>query len=127
LPISINEGSGSAALPRQERSALIASIDCVFWLSTFRIVLSDITRHQNRYSHLSYLRIILLLAKEIKFIKEYRLINITMSKINIEVSDPVVLALRKHVVDKNGSMRGMGKVVEEALRDYLMKNNVPIV
>ena len=106
---------------------MIASIDCVFWLSTFRIVLSDITRHQNRYSHLSYLRIIILLAKEIKFIKEYRLINITMSKINIEVSDPVVLALRKHVVDKNGSMRGMGKVVEEALRDYLMKNNVPIV
>ena len=50
-----------------------------------------------------------------------------MSKINIEVSDPVVLALRKHVVDKNGSMRGMGKVVEEALRDYLTKNNVPVV
>ena len=49
-----------------------------------------------------------------------------MSKINVEVPDPVVLALRKHVVDKYGSMRGMGKVVEEALRDYLAKSNVNI-
>ena len=51
---------------------------------------------------------------------------VSMSKINVEVPDPVVLALRKHVVDKYGSMRGMGKVVEEALRDYLTKSNVPI-
>lgn len=50
-----------------------------------------------------------------------------MSKINVEIPDPVVLALRKHVVDKNGSMRGMGKIVEEALRDYLTKNSVSIV
>lgn len=50
----------------------------------------------------------------------------SMSKINVEVPDPVVLALRKHVVDKYGSMRGMGKVVEEALRDYLTKSNVSI-
>ncbi len=50
-----------------------------------------------------------------------------MSKINVEVPDPVALALRKHVVDKYGSMRGMGKVVEEALRDYLMKSNVSII
>ena len=51
---------------------------------------------------------------------------VSMSKINVEVPDPVVLALRKHVVDKYGSMRGMGKVVEEALRDYLTKSNVSI-
>jgi hypothetical protein len=50
-----------------------------------------------------------------------------MAKINVEVPDPVVLAIRKHVVDKYGSMRGMGKVVEEALRDYLTKSNVSIV
>lgn len=49
-----------------------------------------------------------------------------MAKINVEVPDPVVLALRKHVIDKYGSMRGMGKVVEEALRDYLTKSNVGI-
>jgi len=48
-----------------------------------------------------------------------------MAKINVEVSDPVVIALRKHVVDKYGSMRGMGKIVEEAIRDYLTKSNVP--
>jgi len=50
-----------------------------------------------------------------------------MAKINVEVSDPVVIALRKHVVDKHGSMRGMGKIVEEAIRDYLTKSNVPVV
>ena len=50
-----------------------------------------------------------------------------MAKINVEVSDPVVIALRKHVVDKHGSMRGMGKIVEEAIRDYLTKSNVPII
>jgi hypothetical protein len=49
-----------------------------------------------------------------------------MAKINVEVSDPVVIALRKHVVDKYGSMRGMGKIVEEAIRDYLTKSNVPV-
>jgi len=49
-----------------------------------------------------------------------------MAKINVEVPDPVVIALRKHVVDKYGSMRGMGKIVDEALRDYLAKSNVPI-
>ena len=49
-----------------------------------------------------------------------------MSKINVEVPDPVVLALRKHVVDKYGSMRGMSKIVEEALRDYLTKSNVRV-
>ena len=49
-----------------------------------------------------------------------------MSKINVEVPDPVVIALRKHVVDRYGSMRGMGKVVEEALRDYLAKSNVHV-
>ena len=49
-----------------------------------------------------------------------------MSKINVEVPDPVVIALRKHVVDRYGSMRGMGKVVEEALRDYLAKSNVRV-
>jgi hypothetical protein len=49
-----------------------------------------------------------------------------MAKINVEVPDPVVIALRKHVVDKYGSMRGMGKIVEEALRDYLTKSNVRI-
>jgi hypothetical protein len=49
-----------------------------------------------------------------------------MSKINVEVPDAVVLALRKHVVDKYGSMRGMGKIVEEALRDYLAKSDVKI-
>ena len=49
-----------------------------------------------------------------------------MAKINVEVPDPVVITLRKHVVDRYGSMRGMGKIVEEALRDYLAKNNVAI-
>ena len=49
-----------------------------------------------------------------------------MSKINVEVHDAVVLALRKHVVVKYGSMRGMGKIVEEALRDYLAKSDVKI-
>lgn len=60
-----------------------------------------------------------------KLIKDYH-ISGYMAKINIEVPDKVVIALRKHVVDKYGSMRGMGKVVEEALRDYLAKNNVSI-
>ena len=65
--------------------------------------------------------------KKIRFINLEKHIHNTMSKINVEIPDPVVLALRKHVVDKNGSMRGMGKIVEEALRDYLTKNSVPIM
>ena len=49
-----------------------------------------------------------------------------MSKLNVEVPDAVVIAARKHAIDKYGSMRGIGKIVEEALRAYLAKNNVPI-
>lgn len=65
------------------------------------------------------------MAKVGKLIKD-NLISEYMAKINVEVPDNVVIALRKHVVDKYGSMRGMGKVVDEALRDYLTKNNVSI-
>ncbi len=50
-----------------------------------------------------------------------------MSKLNVEVSDPVVIAARKFAVDKYGSSRGIGKIVEDALRDYLAKNGVMIV
>jgi len=49
-----------------------------------------------------------------------------MSKLNVEVSDPVVIAARKFAVDKYGSSRGIGKIVEDALRDYLAKNDVQI-
>jgi len=49
-----------------------------------------------------------------------------MSKLNVEVADPVVIAARKFAVDKYGSSRGIGKIVEEALRDYLTKNGVTI-
>lgn len=50
-----------------------------------------------------------------------------MSKLNVEVSDPVVIAARKFAVDKYGSSRGIGKIVEDALRDYLAKNGVMII
>jgi len=49
-----------------------------------------------------------------------------MAKINVEIPDPVAIALRKLVIDKYGSMRGMGKEVEAALRDHLTKNRVTI-
>lgn len=50
-----------------------------------------------------------------------------MSKLNVEVSDSVVIAARKFAVDKYGSSRGIGKIVEDALRDYLAKNGVMII
>jgi hypothetical protein len=49
-----------------------------------------------------------------------------MAKINVEVPDSVAIAFRKYVVGKYGSMRGMGKEVDEALREHLAKNNILI-
>ncbi len=49
-----------------------------------------------------------------------------MAKINVEVPDNVAIAFRKYIVGKYGSMRGMGKEVEDALRAHLAKNNVTI-
>jgi hypothetical protein len=49
-----------------------------------------------------------------------------VAKINIEVPDDVAIAFRKYVVGKYGSMRGMGKEIEDAMRDHLAKNNVTI-
>jgi hypothetical protein len=50
-----------------------------------------------------------------------------MSKLNVELPDPVMLAFRKLVLDKYGSPKGgTGKAIEEAIRDYLKKNDVEI-
>ena len=49
-----------------------------------------------------------------------------MAKINVEIPDPVAIALRKYVVEKYGSMRGMGKEVEAAVRGHLEKNKIII-
>ena len=63
--------------------------------------------------------------KVVRFIKDNSLSDI-MAKINVEIPDSVAIALRKLVIDKYGSMRGMGKEVEAALRDHLSKNGVII-
>lgn len=63
--------------------------------------------------------------KTVRFIKD-NFKDRTMAKINVEIPDPVAIALRKYVIDKYGSMRGMGKEVEAALREHLTKNNIAI-
>lgn len=51
---------------------------------------------------------------------------IAVTKLNVEVDDSVVIAIRKYAIDKYGSSRGTGKIVEEALREYLDKNGVKL-
>jgi hypothetical protein len=60
-----------------------------------------------------------------KLIKDNHILG-HMAKINVEVPDHVAIAFRKYVVGKYGSMRGMGKEVDEALRTHLAKNNIRI-
>jgi hypothetical protein len=46
-----------------------------------------------------------------------------MSKLNIEVPDKLLIEMRKLIIDKHGTLKGnMANAVEEALRDYLIKN-----
>lgn len=49
-----------------------------------------------------------------------------MGKLSVEVSDPIAIAIRKYAIDKYGSSRGTGKIVEEALREYLEKNGIKL-
>ena len=48
------------------------------------------------------------------------------AKLNIGISPEVATALRKHALEKTGTMRGISSVVEEALVEYLKKHDVAI-